>query len=62
MSYGAQADAILTTARRSTDASPTDQVLLALLRKDYQVEPIVDWQTLGMRGTCNPVSCSKLQV
>ncbi len=53
MSYGAQADAILTTARRSTDASPTDQVLLALLRKDYQVEPIVDWQTLGMRGTCS---------
>jgi acyl-CoA dehydrogenase len=53
MSYGAHADAILTTARRSPDAPPTDQVLLALLRKDYQLEPIVDWQTLGMRGTCS---------
>ena len=29
MSYGAQADAILTTARRSADAPPTDQVLVA---------------------------------
>jgi acyl-CoA dehydrogenase len=53
MSYGAHADAILTTARRSADAPPTDQVLLALIQKDYQLEPIVDWQTLGMRGTCS---------
>lgn len=53
MSYGAQADAILTTVRRSADAPPTDQVFLALLRKDYHLEPIVDWETLGMRGTCS---------
>jgi acyl-CoA dehydrogenase len=53
VSYGAQADAILTTARRSTDAPPTDQILLALTKEDYQLEPIVGWQTLGMRGTCS---------
>lgn len=53
MSYGAQADAILTTARRSPEASPTDQVLLALIKENYQLEPILGWQTLGMRGTCS---------
>jgi len=53
LSYGAQADAILTTARRAADAPPTDQVLLAIVKADYQLEPIVDWQTLGMRGTCS---------
>jgi acyl-CoA dehydrogenase len=53
MSYGAQADAILTTARRSADAPPTDQVLVALVKHDYQLEAIQDWQTLGMRGTCS---------
>jgi len=54
VSYGAQADAILTTARRSRDTPPTDQVLVALLREDYQLEPIAGWNTLGMRGTCSP--------
>jgi acyl-CoA dehydrogenase len=53
ISYGAQADAILTTARRSADAPPTDQVLLAVVKGDYQLEESSDWQTLGMRGTCS---------
>jgi acyl-CoA dehydrogenase len=53
MSYGAQADAILTTARRAADAPPTDQVLVAIVKANYQLDPIVDWQTLGMRGTCS---------
>lgn len=53
MSYGAEADAILTTARRSPEAPPTDQVLLALIKENYQLEPILGWQTLGMRGTCS---------
>lgn len=53
VSYGAYGDAILTTARRSTDALPSDQVLVALLKQDYQLEPIVDWNALGMRGTCS---------
>jgi acyl-CoA dehydrogenase len=53
MSYGKQADAILTTARRSIDASASDQVLVAFMKEDYQLEPIMNWDTLGMRGTCS---------
>ena len=53
VSYGAYADAILTTARRSADALPSDQVLVALVKDDYQLEPSVDWNALGMRGTCS---------
>ena len=53
MSYGAQADAVLTTARRAPDASPSDQVLVAFLKDDYRLEPTMSWDTLGMRGTCS---------
>jgi acyl-CoA dehydrogenase len=53
MSYGAQADAILTTARRSPEAAPSDQVLLAVTKEQYTLEHLVDWDTLGMRGTCS---------
>jgi acyl-CoA dehydrogenase len=53
VSYGAQAGGILTTARRSADAPPSDQVLVALVKEDYQLERIVDWDALGMRGTCS---------
>jgi acyl-CoA dehydrogenase len=53
MSYGAQADAIVATARRSPDAPPTDQVLVAIVKDDYRLEHLVDWDTLGMRGTCS---------
>jgi len=53
MSYGAQADGILTTARRSADAAASDQVLVAFLKEDYELERIVDWDVLGMRGTCS---------
>jgi acyl-CoA dehydrogenase len=51
MSYGAEADALLTTARRSPEAPPTDQVLVAFVRGDYHLDPIMEWNTLGMRGT-----------
>jgi acyl-CoA dehydrogenase len=53
MSYGAQADGILTTARRTADGAPSDQVLVAFLKDDYELEHIMDWDTLGMRGTCS---------
>jgi acyl-CoA dehydrogenase len=53
VSYGAQADGLLTTARRSADAPPSDQVLVAFVREDYQLERIVGWDALGMRGTCS---------
>jgi acyl-CoA dehydrogenase len=53
VSYGAQADGIVTTARRSEAAAASDQVLVAFLREDYALEPISGWNTLGMRGTCS---------
>ncbi len=53
MSYGAEADAVLTTARRSPDAAASDQVLVALLKDDYRLERTVAWDALGMRGTCS---------
>jgi acyl-CoA dehydrogenase len=53
ISYGEQADAILTTARRSVDAASSDQVMVAIMRQDYRLEPIKNWDTLGMRGTCS---------
>ena len=53
ISYGADADAVVTTARRSADALATDQVLAVFLKSDYTLEPIVEWDALGMRGTCS---------
>jgi len=53
ISYGAKADAIVTTARRSADASASDQVLVVFLKEDYALEPLLEWDTLGMRGTCS---------
>jgi acyl-CoA dehydrogenase len=53
ISYGANADAIVTTARRSADSPSSDQVLVAFLREDYSLEPLLEWDTLGMRGTCS---------
>ena len=53
ISYGAEADGIVTTARRSADAAASDQVLIAFLKENYQLEPLLAWDTLGMRGTCS---------
>jgi len=53
MSYGAQADGLLVTARRAPDAPPSDQVLVAFTKDDYELERIKDWDAMGMRGTCS---------
>ena len=53
ISYGAEADGIVTTARRSSEAAGSDQVLVVLLREHYGLEPVLQWDTLGMRGTCS---------
>ncbi|GAB3106144.1 acyl-CoA dehydrogenase family protein [Cupriavidus yeoncheonensis] len=53
ISYGAHADGILVTARRSPDASPSDQVMISVLKPDYALESLSAWDTLGMRGTCS---------
>jgi acyl-CoA dehydrogenase len=61
ISYGAEADGIVTTARRSPDAAPSDQVLVAFMKADYQLDPIMAWNALGMRGTCSSGYALKAQ-
>ena len=53
ISYGKYADAILVTARRNAEAPHSDQVMVAVLKEQYTLEKISDWDTLGMRGTCS---------
>jgi acyl-CoA dehydrogenase len=53
VSYGEQADAIITTARRNAASAPSDQVLAAFTKADYTLEPTSGWDALGMRGTCS---------
>jgi acyl-CoA dehydrogenase len=53
ISYGLEADAVVTTARRAADADAGDQVLVVLEKKNYSLEKTVGWDTLGMRGTCS---------
>jgi acyl-CoA dehydrogenase len=53
ISYGEQADAVVTTARRSAEAAPSDQVLAVFMKDDYSLERTIEWDTLGMRGTCS---------
>ena len=53
ISYGAEADGIVTIARRNADAASSDQVLLAITKENYTLEKSLAWETLGMRGTCS---------
>ena len=54
ISYGLDADALVTTARRSADAAPSDQVLLVLqTRPTTAFTQTQTWDTLGMRGTAS---------
>jgi len=53
ISYGAEADGIVTIARRADDAAASDQVLLAVGKDHYTLERTQGWETLGMRGTCS---------
>ncbi|GAJ92526.1 acyl-CoA dehydrogenase family protein [Rhizobium rhizogenes] len=53
ISYGAHADAILITSRSHAEAVSSDQVLTVFLRDQYTLERTVEWNTLGMRGTCS---------
>jgi acyl-CoA dehydrogenase len=53
ISYGAEADGIVTIARRANDAAASDQVLVAFTRDDYTLLRSLEWETLGMRGTCS---------
>jgi acyl-CoA dehydrogenase len=53
ISYGAEADGIISVARRAGDAASSDQVLIAITRDDYTLQRSLGWETLGMRGTCS---------
>jgi acyl-CoA dehydrogenase len=54
ISYGAYADDLLTTLRRSPEADPGDQVLVLTHSQDTSFDQSSQWDTLGMRGTCSP--------
>jgi len=53
ISYGASADAILVTCRKSPDAGRNDQVHVLVRKQDCTLKPLSDWDTLGFRGTCS---------
>jgi acyl-CoA dehydrogenase len=53
ISYGAHADGVLATARRSPDSPPSDQVLVWCQPPGLQLSPRGEWDTLGFRGTCS---------
>jgi acyl-CoA dehydrogenase len=54
VSYGAEADDLFTTVRRSPDAEPGDQVLVLTHADQTTLEQTGTWDPLGMRGTCSP--------
>jgi acyl-CoA dehydrogenase len=53
ISYGASADAVLVTARRTPDSPPNDQVLVLVPATAATLEMRSSWDTLGFRGTCS---------
>jgi acyl-CoA dehydrogenase len=54
ISYGASADDLLTTIRRSPEAEPGDQVLVLTHLSEMTTKQTSEWDTFGMRGTCSP--------
>jgi len=53
ISYGAHADGILVTARRTAESPASDQVLIVTLLGDLELEKRGTWDSMGMRGTCS---------
>lgn len=51
LSYGADADVILATARSHAEAAQGDQVLIVFDRGDFTLEAGKAWDAMGMRGT-----------
>jgi acyl-CoA dehydrogenase len=54
VSYGAHADDLLSTVRRSETAEQNDQVLVLTRSGQAEMDLVGTWDTLGMRGTCSP--------
>ncbi len=53
ISYGAEADDILVTARRAADAAGSDQVIVLARKGGTTLTQTSGWDTLGFRGTCS---------
>jgi acyl-CoA dehydrogenase len=53
VSYGAHADGILVTARRTAESPASDQVLIVTRLADLELEKRDAWDAMGMRGTCS---------
>lgn len=53
ISYGAEADGILVTARRTPQSPASDQVIVVVPMAGYELDQESEWDTLGMRGTCS---------
>ncbi len=54
VSYGAHADDLLVTLRRSPEADAGDQVIVLAHKDQLTLEQTGTWDPLGMRGTCSP--------
>ncbi|MGH9557603.1 MAG: acyl-CoA dehydrogenase family protein, partial [Bryobacteraceae bacterium] len=54
ISYGAQADDLLTTVRRNAEADRGDQAMVLTHASQTELKQTSEWDTLGMRGTCSP--------
>jgi acyl-CoA dehydrogenase len=54
VSYGAHADDLFTTARRSPQSEQVDQALVLHHAEQTELVPNGTWDTIGMRGTCSP--------
>jgi acyl-CoA dehydrogenase len=53
ISYGADADGILVTARRTPQSPASDQVIVVVPKAGCTLDQQHGWDTLGMRGTCS---------
>lgn len=53
ISYGEDADLIFATARADAAAQETDQAFAICRRAELSLEPLSEWDTLGLRGTCS---------
>lgn len=53
VSYGAYADALLITARADEQSPPNGQVMVTVLKNQYQLDKTGSWDAMGMRGTCS---------
>ena len=53
VSYGAHADGLIVTARRTPNAAPADQVAVLMFADQYTLERTGRWDAMGMRGTCS---------